>query len=538
MATTLKGFIKDWSGKKILPITRGELVLDKDGNSAFNSRYFEAGYVHPDGSVNTYGLISAAEKALITGGSTGQGIQDIYNKLQHLNEGFLFNDNVLKLYDSEGNSTPIKIYAETEKGINLVATGNNIDLSLVQVNSQETSIAKIIRGITVDKYGRVTSVTGGEITNDDLTGKTITNGILSGCTTAFDAIENNNKAIVNKAYVDKKFSEVTGMATGALKFGGSLSDAITAENKLTDINNLHTYFKVTNDFNLSVTNLFDTSGITTSSVNVKIGDTLIVHSEDGSSIKFVYIPSGDDITSITISKDGEDQNILNSAIGNIELRFSSIFSVINSSEDKNIYISLPQVSDSNDGYLSAGDYQNFKSYASSLLSSYKSETFVGDGVYKLGTFTVGNTTYDVIGKNNVSSLSLNDGLTDAFNPVLKFTETGASDVEIALRGASGILIKRDGNNIDFIANNVVNADSDNYLSITEGHKFDVKLGSIDSATGKVTEGLVNYSTVHHLATQVATTTVFEEINYSLHGTDASKYQYGNTKLKEAITVTI
>ena len=31
MATN-KGFIKDWKGNKILPITRGELVLDKDGN--------------------------------------------------------------------------------------------------------------------------------------------------------------------------------------------------------------------------------------------------------------------------------------------------------------------------------------------------------------------------------------------------------------------------------------------------------------------------------------------------------------------------
>jgi hypothetical protein len=42
MATN-KGFIKDLQGNNLLPITRGELVLDKDGNIALNSKYFLAG---------------------------------------------------------------------------------------------------------------------------------------------------------------------------------------------------------------------------------------------------------------------------------------------------------------------------------------------------------------------------------------------------------------------------------------------------------------------------------------------------------------
>jgi hypothetical protein len=36
MATN-KGFIRDYDGNKLLPITRGELVLDKDGKIALNS---------------------------------------------------------------------------------------------------------------------------------------------------------------------------------------------------------------------------------------------------------------------------------------------------------------------------------------------------------------------------------------------------------------------------------------------------------------------------------------------------------------------
>lgn len=54
---TQKGFIKDWAGRHILPITRGELVLDQDGNIALNSKYFLAGE-----NGTQYGLITAAER--------------------------------------------------------------------------------------------------------------------------------------------------------------------------------------------------------------------------------------------------------------------------------------------------------------------------------------------------------------------------------------------------------------------------------------------------------------------------------------------
>jgi hypothetical protein len=38
-----KGFIKDWQGNKLLPITRAELVLDVNGQIALHSAEFLAG---------------------------------------------------------------------------------------------------------------------------------------------------------------------------------------------------------------------------------------------------------------------------------------------------------------------------------------------------------------------------------------------------------------------------------------------------------------------------------------------------------------
>ena len=57
MATN-KGFIKDYQGNILLPITRGELILDSAGQMALTSALFEAGATL-NGVVNNYGLIGA-----------------------------------------------------------------------------------------------------------------------------------------------------------------------------------------------------------------------------------------------------------------------------------------------------------------------------------------------------------------------------------------------------------------------------------------------------------------------------------------------
>ena len=79
-----KGFIQDWSGKKMLPITRAELVLDSKGNVALTSDEFLAKDGHP-------GLVTAAERQVIasltSAGGALENIADVYNKLDYINEG-------------------------------------------------------------------------------------------------------------------------------------------------------------------------------------------------------------------------------------------------------------------------------------------------------------------------------------------------------------------------------------------------------------------------------------------------------------------
>lgn len=536
MATT-KGFIKDWQGNRILPITRGELVLDQNGIVAFQSEQFLA---NADGN-GLPGLITAAERAMLSGGSAGTGITDIYNKLGYINTGLQFNNTTLNYYNESGQATPIKITSDTTKGITIGIANNVVSLSLTELTTSGLSASSIVKSITIDKFGRVTAVSGSALTNDEipdtLTEKTLTSSTLSGCVTSETEIGDNEKAVANKAYVDAKFQIANSVATGALKFGGSLSDASIAIQHLSDSKAYNSYYKVIAPFELSTSYLYDTSGITQglvgNTLTVAAGDTLIVYPQDGAQAKYVYIPSANDITTLTV-KD-PSTTALSKAIDHVTLSFSSLFSVGNPQGSNTATITLKQVTDKQDGYLSSTDYNEFKAYAQNLAVGYTSEFTSGTNVYKIGTLTVGNNSHDIYGKNNISALTLDNGTTSEYNPILKFTEDGV-DTKITIQGSNGIVAKKDGNTVILTTANTVDEDSANYISITQGHKFGVKLGSVDASTGTVTEGLVNYSTVYNLATKVAQ--MFEVIDYTLIGTDSTKYQYGNEKLKTAITLTI
>ena len=537
---TIKGFIKDWQGKKILPITRGELVLDCLGNVALTSERFLAGELKDaDGNIiatNMPGLITAAERAMLSGGGAGNSLQDLYTKVGYINTGLSFGGTTLNFYNSAGAATPISITAST--GINIGVQGNTVALSLAPLATTGTEISNILKSIKVDKYGRVTEVTGSALTNSEipatLTNKTLSGATLTNCTTSDKEIGSNEKAVANKAYVDAKFDAANTIATGALKFGGPLSDATTANSKLTDINALNSYYIVTAEFQIAKSNIYGSTS-TSGNVTVKEGDTIIIH-KPGTTAQFVHVPSGDDITSLTVVGEGETSNALTKAIGDLTLKFSSLFSVTNVNGGNTATVSLKAVTDNQDGYLTSTDYKAFKAYAQSLAVTYTGEFSTGNGVYKIGTLKIGGKDNIIYGKNNVSSLSLTNGATNAYNPILKFTETGATDVQLTLKGVSGIQVKKNGNSIEFNTNIGVKSDSTSYLT-SDGTNVGVKLGSLNE-DGTCNEGLVNYTTLHTLAQNVAATTVFEEISYTLTGTDDTKYKYGNDKLKTAITVTI
>lgn len=532
--TTNKGFIKDWSGNYILPITRGELVLDANGNAAFQSEQFLAKDGHP-------GLITAAERAMLSGGVNGEGIADIYTKLGYINAGLSFGGTAVNFYDSDGKATPISVVSTGDNKISIVAGDDNaVRLGLAEIQTEATSVTNILKSITVDKYGRVTAVTGAALTDAEipatLTGKTLSNGVLTNCTTSSTEIGTDAKAVVNKQYVDSKIQEITGLATGALKFGGPLDNAETAESYLTDKSRWNQYFKVTAEFTLNTSDLYDTAGITGSTLKVKVGDTLVTYvANSGDAVaKYVYVPSGDDITTITVDGDNNATPAILNQVGNVTLKFSSLFSVENNPVGtKTAYISIPAATSTQNGYLSKEDYAKFSNYAASLKVEYSGEIAEGStGSYKIGTLTIGSSSSAIYGRYNVSSLSLTNGTTDVYNPILKFTETGAADVKITVKGVNGIVTKKNDNDLEIAAANEVATDSVNYLEIDSGYKFKVKIGSVEN--NAVVNGLTDYNEFAEFRSNVLSkTTVFVEIANSL--TDTTKtFYYGSTELQKAV----
>lgn len=526
MATN-KGFIKDIEGNYLLPITRGELVLDSYGKVALHSNEFLATETQP-------GLMSAAEKAMLSGSGSGQSLSDIYTKLEYINNGLKFNNLPVNFYDSDGKATPITITPDSTISINV--NGNNVNLGLAALTTTETSVSQILKSITVDKYGRVTAVSGSTLTNDDipetLSDKKLVNAVLTNGKTATSEIEDEATAIANKNYVDLKFNSVNNIATGALKFVGPISSADDAITIVTELKQANSYYKATKSFTIPAAYLYSETE-STSSQYVKIGDTLIVYPVSSTEHKWVYVPSGDEqITTLTVLEENATAAIDGKA-GNLKLLFSSIFNVIDPASNGLVAsIDLPAASANQSGHLTAEDWIRFNSYADSLKVTYDSNVLsTASGVYSLGTLTVGTDPYTIYGLNNISALELKDN-TDStvYNPILKFTETGTSgtSVEITYKGTNGIEVLKDGNDIQFRAANQIYETSAKYLN-TNGYQFGVTIGSKNGTT--VNDGLTDYKEFNEFRTTVATAiaNLIEIIDNSLTDTTET-YYYGSTAL--------
>lgn len=523
MATT-KGFIK-LGNNRILPITRAELVLDAQGKMAFTSELFAAG------GDNAYGLISAAERALLQTGvsGSGQSIADIYAKLGKINSGLVFNETAVKFYnEATGEATPIKINAS--EGIALGVADNVISIKLTEVGEQNVA-SSILRGITVDKYGRVTAVEHGALNNNDIPA-TLSSKKLDGCTT--DTVAAADNAIVNKKYVDEKFASVTGIASGGLQFKGVIDSADSASSYL-NASYLNSFFKITGDgFQIDAANLYKSDA----PVFTKAGDTVIVYKDEQGTPKFVHIPSADETTLVTVKgyNNGAANTAIDSRDGHIELNFSDVFNV--TGRGTSATVTLPAVSMDSDGYLSKQDYAEFKGYSNSLKVDYTGKFSEGAGVYEIGTLTLGASSKTLYGKDTTYGLELIDGVGEntEYNPILKWSSNGSAVSQFTFTGSNGIVVKKSANAIEFSANNAVATGSENYLDI-KGSTFGVKLGSINSA-GEITEGLVSFTALSNFANQVHQSFIrYEDIENSL--TDTSKaMHYGSTDLISAITVTI
>ena len=559
---TNKGFIKDYQGNILLPITRGELLLDVNGNLALTSAQYAVGATGPDGKVNQFGLMSLAEKQMLTGSNSGQSITDIYEKLGFINDGIKVGTNVLHFYDASKTGderyTPITIQGTA--GRVLVSNVGNVitaDLATVTVtNTNKGATKHVVKAVEVDDYGRVTSVTNALLTSaeipEELTDKTLTDAILKNAKTHADLTEtSDNSAVANKKYVDDKFNLVNATATGALHFKGSLANSTDAGNAL-KAENANGYYKVTSEFILSEGQIHqNTQPVKDGQVIIDAGDTLIVHYVD-SAYKFVHIPAGDDITTITVKENGSVQGTPN-LDGNIVFNFDKLFDVTVSG--KQFDIAIPEVNNTTDGYLSAANYKTIMAAVDNLGKTTFVSSLAGTeaGIYDVGTLTIGTQDHKLYGINNVSALTLENGSgNSATNPILKFVESGVagSTKNITIEGSNGVKAEKSGDVIKLTGTYTVHADSDSYLEYT-GTALNAKFGSGSSTS--VTEGLVKYS--EFVVAKEKAETAYNAMAVSqaiiLDGSlltgatgmvggasNEKTYSYGNSELKAAIKVTI
>lgn len=482
MAKIIKGFIKNWAqDETLLPITRAELVLDKLGKVALNSEEFEAG---KNGS--QFGLISATDLAKIKSTSGGMSLSDIYDKLGYINTGIYVNNTPITFYNTaDGSKTQINVTSST---VTLAVANNEVTINLPEI-IQSTTADKLIKGLTVDKYGRITAISSGDLTNDEIP-ENLSDKVLDNCFTKEDEIGNSDRAIANKRYVDQAVALVNKVATGALVFGTSLRTADAANTALSNPSYNNHYFISTGTFDLNTNDLYDPTGYTDATYQVKPGDTLIIHKGANDIPKFIHVPSGDEkTTTITVQNNKDIDAPIKNKLGDVKLTFSDVFSLSNPSGGNNIVINLPQVSDSRDGYLSKDDYIKFNSYAENSGVSYTG-VFTDTTGYKIGTITVGQTKHDVYGKNQISKLELVAKTEEDYTPILKFTGTDASPVSIEVKGIKGVAVVKNNNSIEISSSIAVKSDSQKYLEITDDYKLGVKLGSVESNVVK--DGLTDY----------------------------------------------
>lgn len=517
MAKIIKGFIKNWTqDETLLPITRAELVLDKLGKVALNSGEFEAG-----NNGSEFGLISATDLAKIKSTSGGMSLSDIYDKLGYINTGIYVNSTPITFYNpTNGSKTQIDVTSNT---LNLAVASNTVTINLPEI-IQSTTADKLIKGLTVDKYGRITAISSGDLTNEEIP-ENLSGKVLDNCFTKNDEIGDSDRAIANKRYVDQAVALVNKVATGALVFGTSLRDADEANRALGNPAYDNHYFIATGTFDLNTSDLFDPTGYTDTTYTVKPGDTLIVYKGSNVQAKFIHVPSGDEkTTTITVQNNKDADASIKNKIGDVRLTFSDVFSLSNPYGGNNIVINLPQVSDSRDGYLSKEDYIKFNSYAENSGVSYSGVFSDTDG-YKIGTITVGQTKHDVYGKKQESKLELVSKSAEDYTPILKFTETGASPVSIEVKGVRGVAVIKNNDSIEISSSIEVNSTSQKYLELTNDYKLGVKIGSVES--NEVKEGLTDYREFAE----------FRDLVYK-YGTiwaEVEELNYGSQSLIESIT---
>lgn len=528
MATTnYKGFIKDVENNTILPFTRGELVLDKDGKVALTSKYFVAGQIN-EGITNEYGLVSAAERAglLQLLGNPEQGDQpaqqpssvtELQQALMAINSSLHINSNIaLPFYTYtngmlSGNTYNIADSSTISVGID----DGTISFNLAEITQSTSPGGNIVTGVTVDDYGRVTGITK---TSD-----------LSGCFVT--TVGSDANVVVNKQYVDEKCSTAVGVATGALRFVNSLTsgDKDFISSILNDASE-GSYYKVAEPFEIDG-NLFEPTY--PNKHQVHIGDTLIVHHDSQSNRKFILIPSGDDVPTTITFTDGTKSVIAGQ--GATTVKFASPFAIKNDI-DGQIDVSLPYASSQSAGIIDSQTFDLISAATSKTMTYVPTVNNTDAGYYELGQIKFGDSTSQgtsIYGKDTTYALSLgNDStitLSNNVNPNDKDT--------IAIVGNGGISVNNSQDNSKVQIG--INLGTNNkYLKVADDGTLQAIISSVENQV--LSDGLIDTKLFQEGFAIVA---FYETIDHSLNtgnpqAPSGKNYKYGGSDLIKAITVTI
>ena len=494
----IKGFITDLAGNTILPITRGELVLDANGEVALHSSVFAA-------NKDQYGLLSPTHYTLLESlgpndTPNADNLASILTKLNAINEGIKVDTKQLYFYNNQG--TPITF--KSSETISLTADDyNNITVSLKPLQDKPTNAENVVANVTVDDYGRVTKI---EST-------TALSGVhLTGCTADNVADNAQQQAIVNKQYVDEKFSEISAISTGALKFEGPIDTA----NNIATLLKEGSYYLAANNLENLEASLFHGK---TEEVTVNRGDTLIAHSMQGQ-LKFTIIPSGDDGTYINLSDSTTGKTTIGVGTSNIVL--ASPFVLKNDTANITT-ISIPEADTNTSGIISSELYGKIMQ-ATAKSMSY--EQLITGGL-TIGQITIGDGTEDPI-EIQIPNYSLKYD-----KNAIKWSGYANEKLNIKFEGGLQPTYSND--------TCTVNLGTDNkYIKVDNG----VLTAIISEVSNdEFTPGLIDNDLFDNYMTALATAvTYYKPISKSLSKNDPEEdgknYQYGSQDLKNAIAVTI
>lgn len=228
-----KVILKDQNNVEILPITRGELILDSSGKEAFHSNDFLATQSQP-------GLMSAIDKQKLDG-LNGGGTLDSYLKSAKITNNKL---TLVKQDDSEvyfyDNYRPIQV------GSNSILEYNNTALNLVAGNNISITAEKNSQ----DKYTGKVTIQANDPSWDDVQNKP-TNFTPTAHQHATSDITILNNYVKATTLSNLDVVDTLNIALGKLEYKADLGvtayDLVTATNKGETIDNLHEILEVLKD---------------------------------------------------------------------------------------------------------------------------------------------------------------------------------------------------------------------------------------------------------------------------------------------------